>query len=201
MVSVIDRAGILRYVNPAGVRFVGHDRPEDLLGGGAIDLVHPDDRPRAASFFAAAGAASAREFRFHHKHGRSVVGEITGLAVEYDGDPALLVIVNDVTARREMQAQMMLTARMASVGTLAAGVAHEINNPLAYIGANLEYAVRELRGAGAASPAADRQEVVEALEEARQGAERVRVIVRDLKTFSRAEDEERHRHVELTHVI
>jgi CheY-like chemotaxis protein len=70
---------------------------------------------------------------------------------------------------------------MASVGTLAAGVAHEINNPLAFILANLEFAVSELERTGA-DP-----EVLRALGEARDGSVRVREIVRDLRTFSRAE--------------
>jgi CheY-like chemotaxis protein/anti-sigma regulatory factor (Ser/Thr protein kinase) len=77
---------------------------------------------------------------------------------------------------------------MASVGTLAAGVAHEINNPLAYVISNLEFAVAELAGV---APHADVAEVTEALGEAREGAHRVRQIVRDLKTFSRADAERR----------
>jgi CheY-like chemotaxis protein len=71
---------------------------------------------------------------------------------------------------------------MASLGTLAAGVAHEINNPLAFVLANLEFGIRELRR-DASGP-----DVLSALEEARDGGTRVREIVRDLKSFSRADD-------------
>ncbi len=84
--------------------------------------------------------------------------------------------------RLRMEGQLLLADRMASIGTLAAGVAHEINNPLAFVLANLEFAIRELRRSGIAP------EVVAALEEAREGGSRVREIVRDLKTFSRADD-------------
>src|SRR6266511_3312883 len=88
----------------------------------------------------------------------------------------------------------MLADRMASVGTLAAGVAHEINNPLAFILANLEFALTELRVA-AADP-----EVLRALGEARDGGLRVREIVRDLKAFSRA-DAEAHETLDLRRVL
>jgi CheY-like chemotaxis protein/two-component sensor histidine kinase len=95
-------------------------------------------------------------------------------------------IVRDITERRQLELQLQLADRMASVGTLAAGVAHEINNPLSYVLANLDYALTEL---GHREP--DRAEVVRALEEAREGGVRVREIVRDLKTFSRSSDDDR----------
>ena len=71
--------------------------------------------------------------------------------------------------------------RLSSVGTLAAGVAHEINNPLAFILGNVDFAVRELL-----SPTPELDEVRIALDEARIGGTRVRDIVRDLKLFARA---------------
>jgi CheY-like chemotaxis protein len=79
---------------------------------------------------------------------------------------------------------------MASVGTLAAGVAHEINNPLAYTIANLGLLAGDLPQIAAALPQRA-QAIAAMLADARDGAERVRKIVRGLKTFSRAHDEER----------
>ncbi len=89
---------------------------------------------------------------------------------------------DDITDRKRMEAQLLLADRMASVGTLAAGVAHEINNPLACILSNLDFALDELRRG---APASD--DVLRAIEEAKEGGVRVREIVRDLKTFSRAQ--------------
>lgn len=101
-------------------------------------------------------------------------------------------IVEDVTERRRLQARLAQSDRLASVGTLAAGVAHEINNPLAYVLSNLEFARK--RFAECAQELSDleaRSRISESLEHARDGAERVQTIVRDLKTFSRGGDESR----------
>src|SRR5262249_13769999 len=57
----------------------------------------------------------------------------------------LASILRDVSERKRMQAQLIQAERLASVGTLAAGVAHEINNPLAYVIANLAFVADELR--------------------------------------------------------
>jgi signal transduction histidine kinase len=89
--------------------------------------------------------------------------------------------------RRKMEAQLMASDRMASVGMLAAGVAHEINNPLAAVLANL-YVVREVLGDLQALSAGVR-EASEAAADAMAAAERVRQIVRDVKIFSRGSEE------------
>jgi signal transduction histidine kinase len=89
---------------------------------------------------------------------------------------------------RELQSRLAQTDRLTSLGTLAAGVAHEINNPLAYVLLNLGFVHEEMHKL---LPSTDDRatEVRRALEHARDGAERIRDIVRGLKTFSRPENE------------
>ena len=92
-------------------------------------------------------------------------------------------IVHDIRDARRLQQRLSIADRMASIGTLAAGVAHEVNNPLAYVKTNVDFALAHT----AELPPA----IVEALTQAQEGIERIRVTVRDLKTFTRAEEETR----------
>ncbi len=90
--------------------------------------------------------------------------------------------------------------RMASVGALAHGVAHEINNPLTYVIGNLYYAVEELDRAEGRDSAL-REELLELLRDALDGAERVRRIVRDLERFSRGGEEDAEQRVDVRATI
>ncbi|ATB38144.1 hypothetical protein CYFUS_003575 [Cystobacter fuscus] len=82
----------------------------------------------------------------------------------------------DATRNALVQAE-----RLATAGQLAAGVGHEINNPLAYVLANMTFALEEL---SKREQDESLEEVRDALEQARKGAERIRNIVRDLRTFA-----------------
>ncbi|HEX5753075.1 MAG TPA: ATP-binding protein [Archangium sp.] len=88
------------------------------------------------------------------------------------------------------QSQLLFADRLATVGQLAAGVGHELNNPLAFVLSNLNYAQQVVTEMEAAPTPVERRELLEALADAREGAERVRLIVRDLRMLSRPDDRE-----------
>lgn len=101
-------------------------------------------------------------------------------------------LVDDLTTQKHTEDRLREADRMASLGTLAAGVAHEINNPLTYIRTGLELAMRELATlqviSGTRGTAAAWQRLNTTLTSCRDGVERVRVIAGDLKAFSRGDD-------------
>jgi ligand-binding sensor domain-containing protein/signal transduction histidine kinase len=121
--------------------------------------------------------------------------------------------VDERTAELALRLQQLETARerlahaekLAAMGTLADGVGHEINNPLAYILSNLRYLSRELSTFQKSEEEFDRwQEVEEALSDALHGAERVRKIVQALRALARAQVEPPRRvelHATLDHAL
>ena len=87
----------------------------------------------------------------------------------------------------ELESKLVRASKMAAIGTLAAGVAHEINNPLSYVVANLSYMAEHLE-AQATLSAGSKAELLALISESGEGAERIRRIVRDLRTYSRLEE-------------
>jgi PAS domain S-box-containing protein len=107
-----------------------------------------------------------------------------------------VLVFRDLTAQRnaeaiheEFQRQLVFADRMAAVGTLAAGAAHEINNPLSYAAANVDMAIEAVRDVRGEPSPGRMKDLDDMLVEAREGMARVAKIVRGLKTFSRIEEE------------
>jgi len=94
-----------------------------------------------------------------------------------------LGVMRDITERRESLLRLFETERMAAIGTLAAGVAHEINTPLAYVLMNLSF-VREEIPELVATSSERVDELRAAITEIEQGVTRVAQIVKELRTFS-----------------
>ncbi len=151
--------------------------------------VHPDDRDRlkeAVDSLIETGTTSPVEHRVIRPDGSvRIVSELSELQYDAQHRPVRMIgTVQDVTELRATETQLVFADRMASVGTLAAGVAHEINNPLAAVVANLDLLALALRDVSDA-------ETLGYLHDARDGADRVRAIVRDLMVYSRSDDTHR----------
>ncbi len=198
LIGVASFDGHFRRVNPSWSSTLGWTS-EELTACPSLDFVHPDDLERtiAAGSTLASGANVSRfQNRYRTKNGEYRWLEWT--AVPLLAEKLIYCIGRDVTdakaaeeSKATLEKRLVVADRMASVGTLAAGAAHEINNPLAYVTANLDLVVEEIRTLSGGSPSARMKDLEEMVLEAREGAERVRKIVRGLKTFSRAEEERR----------
>ncbi len=140
-----------------------------------LDMVAPRDRARvAACLDAPPGHAIECAIR---RRGS------TDLSVELDAriqGEDVVVLIRDLTERKELQSRLLVADRMAALGTLAAGVAHEINNPLTYVFTNVqvatELAKQEDLRAG---------QILDCLADAASGCRRVQGIVDDLRKLSR----------------
>jgi PAS domain S-box-containing protein len=184
------RDGIVSWANAAMVALLGYERVDEVIGRSVLDFAPEDDRPALAAVVARAAQNIVRDERVEYRLLRAD-GSIRRVQassvpnVELEGTPARLVVVRDMTEHDRLREQLSLGDRMASLGRLAAGVAHEINNPLAYVHTSLEVASRDLEALGDPRTA----NIAQSIARAQDGAARVRSIVHDLKMLSRAEDE------------
>ncbi len=113
--------------------------------------------------------------------------EVVARTTVFRGEAVRVVCVRDLSTRKRMEAELALADRLAAIGTLAAGVAHEVNNPLTYVLLNLAMVIDQLEHTAPNEPF-DAAKGLVALHDARAGAERVRDIVRGLLAFSRSDD-------------
>ncbi|NOY25487.1 MAG: PAS domain S-box protein [Oligoflexia bacterium] len=203
----VHRDGRFVYVNPTVVQMLGYDSHRDLVGQPVSAIVHPDDRAvvaaRIQQMMLSGLPAPPREERFVRKDGSVVLVEVIGLVLEYHGQPSFVAIGRDLTERQALRTRMMEMDRMIAVGTLAAGVGHEINNPLTYVDANIHVALERIVDLQALTDGAvdvasvSRQlrvglaELQQVLGDASHGSERIRVVVEDLRNLSQDQDDDR----------
>jgi PAS domain S-box-containing protein len=187
----------LHYLNAACRRFLGgDDRGERWTRERLFEAVHPDDRAQLAGVVRKVDELTAQqtseviELQIRSADGSWRTCELSALRVEIAGALTMVVSGRDITERKRMRAKLLVSDRMASLGTLAAGIAHEINNPLAYVTGNLEAMAEALQAAKRSARPADCDELTAVVSDARDGAERVRKIVHGLRSFSRSQDEE-----------
>ena len=187
------RQGQVAFANDAAARMHGMASPRQLVGRQAHELVGGADvevaTRRVADVLRTGQASAPREFELLKADGSTTPAELWETAITFGGGPAVLCVARDLTDRRAVAAKLMQMDRMIAVGTMATGVAHEINNPLSYVLGNVRYVtdVLDALAPGAQAALPNLAEVKEALADARVGAERVRDIVGDLKRLARAE--------------
>ena len=199
----IDTEGRVVSVNRAFTRLTGYESSE-IVGRNWEITVSAADRALVRGDLNTAREKVEREVHGARKDGTPfdmalAVVPVIDVLGSRPGPKGHYFFIRDLTERRRMENQLIFAGRMAAVGTLAAGVAHEINNPLAYIVANIDFVRHQITTfasrinrmsslSGELGHALD--EAGEALAEARQGSERVRNIVRDLRVFARGDEDQ-----------
>jgi PAS domain S-box-containing protein len=192
-VVACDPEGRVSFVNPAAEALLGWSASEavglpsaEVLRLVSVDSGEPAENPLARALQSGVPVLLPDRTSLLTRDGRAVPIDECAAPV-FDPYGRLLgavVVFRDGSARRRLQARLLLADRMAAVGVLAAGIGHEINNPMAYVLANLEFAAEELARVGG-----DTERVIEVLREARQGGERVARLARQLRTWARSEEE------------
>jgi PAS domain S-box-containing protein len=167
----LDGLGNLTFLGPTWTSLTGL-AVEDVLGQPLVEMVYPEDRPRVRALLDAIAARVQASFRL----------ELRLLA---SGGPRWVELAahTDTTERRQLQARLQQSDRLATLGMLVPGFAHEMNNPLAFMLANLEYLLSTMGDIAGSAPAPQVAEWREAVGEVREGAERLRQIIGHLRSF------------------
>ncbi|HTB77665.1 MAG TPA: ATP-binding protein [Polyangiaceae bacterium] len=178
-----DRRGVVTLTEGRGLEGLGF-RPKELLGRSVFDLYAHDETLVSQ----ARRVLSGETFTVIAQQGRmwleTTLTPIRGATGDVDGAIGVSI---DVTERVTAQEHLVRTERLASMGTLSATIAHEINNPLTYVLGSLQLVAARLTGP--LSRMSGAQELAGHVESAREGADRVRRIVRGLQAFSRQDDD------------
>jgi len=151
IVAILNSDGIIRYVNPSIERILGY-QPKDLIGKNLLKLLEPQKSQHFIDSFAANAnrldATLSGEVHTRHKDGSWHILEVVGRI--FLDDPIIAGVVlnaRDITERKHLASQLAFAQKMESIGQLAAGIAHEINTPMQYVGDNtrfLQEAFRDL---------------------------------------------------------
>ena len=188
------RDGRILYANHALSSSLAY-QSQDLVGVRLTDLLASGDSEEGALVELLSCVPGAtprrREVRFRRRDDQIAILEVcVGAPIEFEGAEALPLTARDVTERKKMEAHLIQTDRIAALGSLSAGIAHEINNPLAYVIVNLGFATEELATLAAQEslpPVEGLRRAENMLAKVREGTERVRRVVARLNAFTRIE--------------
>ncbi len=141
IITTVSPEGVIISLNPAFEKITGWARQE-WIGRNFQPLIHPDDLPEALKVFQQTmrGEAVPRsELRLLANSGGYVDGEYTTTPLLKDGKViGNLSIVRDITEKKKLESQLLSAQRMESIGTLASGIAHDLNNVLTPIMLSLQ---------------------------------------------------------------
>ncbi len=177
----INKNGRYVFVNRSFARMHGYT-PEELIGKKCIDLVHPDDkqlaRQRLAYVLAGKPIPERQEIRKITKDGRTIWCEVIATRIMYEGEPAIMGNVFDITERKTLERQLIQAQKMEAIGKLTSGIAHDFNN---IISAIIGFAELSMISVGESNP------IYTNLKHICDASNRAADLVRKLLLFSRSQ--------------
>jgi PAS domain S-box-containing protein len=177
------------FVNPAGLKLLGAQRLDDLLGKHPLSIIHPDYLEELwkymAEFKVGKLPPTTVERAYIRLDQKTVYVDVTIVPIRFNGKDGELVFARDITEKKlhqqkeqELAAQLRQQQKLEAIGTLAGGVAHEINNPINGI-MNYAQLILDVSDKDAKGVTYAREIIHE--------TERISMIVKNLLQFSRQE--------------
>lgn len=185
--------GTILFMSPVCRTILGYE-PAELVGRNKAELVHAEDLSLMLPALTQSGQPASTsadhhfaEYRLCRKDGRAIVAQTTSRVIrdKHNRIREIIAVIRDVTQHKQTESNLRHSERLASIGTLAAGIAHEINNPLGAI-LMAAHAAREF-SRHQSDPAGIEEMIGHIMEDARRAAQ----IVRSVLQFARQEQSER----------
>ena len=178
-VILISVDGIIKFANRRATELSGYTI-EELGSRPFIEYIHADDRRMAADrylqWLKGLDVPKTNTVRIVFKHGDIRLIKLSEVLITWEGRPAILSFLTDITNLRRLEAEQQRVARLEAVGLLAAGIAHDFNNILTAILGNISLAGAE---------AAPGSELRNSLEQAEKASLRAKDLTQQLLTFSK----------------
>jgi PAS domain S-box-containing protein len=187
--AIMDRKGKITEVSDITLKLLGYEKKEDLVGKNYFDLIPKSLHKIVTDIFAKTvedGITQNVELEFIKTDKTMFSAEVsTTLIPEIDGDPkGFMSAIRDITHRKTIEKQLIHTERMAGIGEMAAGIAHEINQPLNTISLTLDNLVFSFK-----SGEMDKEYLETKTYKLFQNITRMRNIIDHVRTFSRQNDD------------
>lgn len=182
---VVHVDGKIVYANSRGVQLAAAPDLGAMINRRIEDFIHPDDLEATYEGLAlttANGTISRGEVRLRRLDGAVILAERSSSAIIFGGRPAVQTVIRDVTQQKAVQAQLIQTAKLATLGEMAAGMAHELSQPMNVIRMAAEGALLERPNSAKPWP-----DVARSLEIIASQAARMGEIIDHMRIFSRKE--------------
>ena len=144
---VVIQEGLLKFVNMRGLELTGFSRHE-LINVPFIDLLHPEDRGQALERYqqrmAGEQPPTENKFRIIKKDRSPLWVDTRTVNTAWEDRPATLNFLRNITQQKRMEEMMVRSEKMASLGQLSAGLAHELRNPLAVISSCAQFCMENM---------------------------------------------------------
>jgi len=188
LISILSGEEIV-YINQQGLSILGAEDSAALVGRSFMEMVHPTSKETLGEYIARYqdGYGGRADFTIicQRPDGDNVELEVSAIAFTHEGAPAMLMLAEDVTEKRRIERQLVQTSKLATLGEMAASVAHEMNQPLNVIRMAADTCALQY-DLEAVKPAFQR----ERLSLISSQTERMSEIIKHLQIYSRPDDDD-----------
>ncbi|MCE1197896.1 MAG: PAS domain S-box protein [Marinilabiliales bacterium] len=134
-IIIVDMKGLITDVSEIGMELYGCDKPDELIGKHILRFLPSDLYPKFREIFVKTleeGLVQSAELKLNNKNKVAFIAEISTTLIQgKQGESiAFMIVIHDITHRKKLERQMMHNDRMSTLGEMATGIAHEINQPL-----------------------------------------------------------------------